>query len=131
MQTSQPVQLSGLMSALGRPFLGCGGAAAMGSYDPRLEHLTKYRHGGVASARRPAPKNDDDGVPAGCGTSRRSDAGDGRLPPHPSSLLLGWADPRRIAASLVVAVLLPISTSSSSFLALLASRPSAAVWVFC
>ena len=27
-QTSQPVQLSGLMSALGRPFLGAGGAAA-------------------------------------------------------------------------------------------------------
>jgi hypothetical protein len=39
---------------------------------------------------------------------------------------LGWADALRIAASLVVAVLLAISTPSSSFVALLAPGPSAA-----
>lgn len=38
----------------------------------------------------------------------------------------GWADPRRRAASLVVAILLAISMSSSSFLARLAAWPSAA-----
>ena len=43
----------------------------------------------------------------------------------------GWADRRRIAASLVVAVLLRISTSSSSLLALLAARPSATMGAFC
>src|SRR3990167_5168938 len=32
--TSQPVQLSGLMSAFGRPFLGAGGAAAAIPYAP-------------------------------------------------------------------------------------------------
>ena len=37
----------------------------------------------------------------------------------------GWADWRRIAASFVVAVLLAISTASSSLLALLAIAPSA------
>ena len=40
-------------------------------------------------------------------------------------LTMGWADKRRIAASLVVVVPLLISTPSSSFLALLASRPGA------
>ncbi len=38
---------------------------------------------------------------------------------------------RRIAASLVVAILLRISMSSSSLLALLAARPSAAMWPLC
>ena len=44
---------------------------------------------------------------------------------------VGWADLRRIASSLVVAILLTANMSSSSFLALLGSRPSAALWVFC
>ena len=43
----------------------------------------------------------------------------------------GWADWRRIAASLVVAVSHPADTASSSLLALLAIAPSAALWVFC
>ncbi len=43
----------------------------------------------------------------------------------------GWADLRRIASSLVVVILLTANMSSSSFLALLAARPSAAVWVLC
>ena len=43
----------------------------------------------------------------------------------------GWAEMCRIAASLIVAVLLPISTPSSSLLALLAFEPSAAMWVYC
>src|SRR3989338_11252088 len=33
-QTSQPVQLSGLMSAFGRPFLGAGATAAAIPYGP-------------------------------------------------------------------------------------------------
>lgn len=43
----------------------------------------------------------------------------------------GWADLRRIASSLVIAILLTANMSSSSFLALLAVEPSAAMWVFC
>ena len=39
----------------------------------------------------------------------------------------GWAEMRRIAVSLVVAILLRISMSSSSLLALLAFEPSAAM----
>jgi len=39
----------------------------------------------------------------------------------------GWAERRRRAASFVVAVLLPISTPSSSLLARLAVEPSAAM----
>ena len=42
----------------------------------------------------------------------------------------GRADPHRIAASLVVAILLLISMASSLLLALLAARPVAAMWVF-
>jgi len=42
----------------------------------------------------------------------------------------GWADPRRMAASLVVARLLRISLPSSSLLARLAARPSATMGVF-
>jgi len=43
----------------------------------------------------------------------------------------GWADLRRIAAALVVAISLTTDMSSSSLLALLAIAPSAALWVFC
>ena len=45
--------------------------------------------------------------------------------------LRGWAEMRRIAASLVIAILLRISMSSSSLLVLLAFEPSAAMGACC
>ena len=63
-------------------------------------------------------------------TSRRSDAADGPPAAATNCLTMSWANGLRIAASLVVAVFLYINTSSSSFLALLASWPSAVAGIY-